>query len=482
MAKFAIDHEASSARTHKRADTVNKAGSPAFAQSDKMKLVSILLTSFVKDQYYRSESGTLKELTELIRKVDPKFSAKAAVYARNEFGMRSISHVVGGEIPALVKGEKWTKDFIDRVIHRPDDATEILAYYLTNHGKPVPNSLKKGLAKGLQKFDGYQLAKYRGDKNAVSLVDVVNLVHIKPTEKNAEALAKLIDGELKSEGTWEARISAAGKSENKETAKAEAWADLINSGKIGQFALLRNLRNIYNATDAATMDKALKLLVNEKRIKGSLILPFRYATALNESGISDTRVTRALNKALDISVSAVPKLDGKTVLAIDHSGSMGHGPGSPKYNADLLAAIMVKAFEADVVVFGSNARYVPNLNPDDSTLSLMKQIGAVSHGFATNFPAVYQTLSKKYDRVITLSDMQSWVGYSTPQAAAAEYERYYKAKPFHYNFDLQGYGTTQFPSSRIFELVGFSEKVFEIMGVLEQDKDALIKKIEEIQL
>jgi hypothetical protein len=38
---------------------------------------------------------------------------------------------------------------------------EILAYYLQNCGKKIPNSMKKGFAKAFDKFDGYQLAKWK---------------------------------------------------------------------------------------------------------------------------------------------------------------------------------------------------------------------------------------------------------------------------------------------------------------------------------
>ena len=53
--------------------------------------------------------------------------------------------------------QSWTKNFFDKVVYRVDDASEILAAYMTLHGKPIPNSLKKGLALSLGKFNGYQL-------------------------------------------------------------------------------------------------------------------------------------------------------------------------------------------------------------------------------------------------------------------------------------------------------------------------------------
>ena len=41
-------------KKNKSKKTVNRAGGQAYTQSAKMELVSILLTSFAQDQYYRS--------------------------------------------------------------------------------------------------------------------------------------------------------------------------------------------------------------------------------------------------------------------------------------------------------------------------------------------------------------------------------------------------------------------------------------------
>src|SRR4051812_41349974 len=110
--------------------TTNLAGGEAYKQTPKLELLSILLTSFIQNQYYRSAGDTLSRVRELVAsEADKKFIARAAIYARNEFGMRSISHAVAAEIAHTVKGEGWTKAFFDKVVHRPDDITEILSYY-----------------------------------------------------------------------------------------------------------------------------------------------------------------------------------------------------------------------------------------------------------------------------------------------------------------------------------------------------------------
>ena len=63
------------------------------------------------------------------------------------------------------------------------------------------NALKRGVRDAFAKFDGYQLAKYRGERSAVKLVDVVNLVHPAPTDLNRVALNQLVAGKLRSTDT-----------------------------------------------------------------------------------------------------------------------------------------------------------------------------------------------------------------------------------------------------------------------------------------
>lgn len=469
------------------ADTTNLAGGDAYTQSPKLRLASLVLTSFVTDQYYRSGDQGADELRTLLGEIDPRFAAKTAIFARNEYGMRSVSHIVAGELVHSVKGESWVKNFIEAVVRRPDDMTEIVAYYLNRYSKPLPNSLKKGLAAAFGKFDTYQLAKYRADGKAVSLVDLVNLVHPVPTQKNAEALKALVDDTLRSTETWEAKVSEAGKAEDAEEAKAEAWADLIKTRKIGYFALLRNLRNITQQAPELVPD-ACELLQDENLIRNSLVLPFRYLTALQHT--DDRAITSALSKALDISLANVPSFEGKSLVVVDHSGSMwspvARGTLRCQHVGDVFGATMYKANDSDVMVFGDTAGLVQGLNPDDSTLTLAERIGSVSHGHSTNFHAIFDQADTAYDRVFIFSDMQAWVPGMYFQTDPRESFKAYRARtgadPFVYAFDLAGYGSMQFPENKVFTLAGYSEKIFDIVKVLESDRDALLNRIEQVKL
>lgn len=453
----------------------NMAGGRAYSQSNEMELVSILLTSFANEQFYRTENDLLNRLKELIAGCDKDFVAKAAIYARTQFGMRSITHILASELAKYIGGES-AKNFYNAIVYRPDDITEIIAYHKANNGK-LSASMKKGLALSFNKFDKYQLAKYKCEGKNISLLDAARIVHPKPTEKNEEALSLLSKGELKSFDTWESELSKAGEADinEKDQFKKDVWVRLIKEKKIGYFALLRNLRNILEQAPEI-IDEALTMLCDEKLIKKSLVLPFRFTTAYQElqKNGGSSNVLRAINRAVDISLNNVPKFNGKTLVVLDVSGSMA---GKPSEIGALFTSILAKSNNADIVTFSNNAQYC-NVNLDDSTITLANSIHFSMGG--TNFSASFQILNKVYDRIIILSDMQGWIGSYSPVGAFNQYKQRTGANPFIYSFDLNSYGTLQFPENKVFCLAGFSDKIFDVMKLLEEDKNALIHKIKSI--
>ena len=166
----------------KKAKVVNKAGGKAYKESYEMQFVSLLLTSFMNDKFYETEKSTIDRMKDLIEKCDKEFCAKAIVYARREFGMRSVTHVAASILAKHISNEEWAKGFFNSVVYRVDDMTEIVSYHLSNNEK-ISNAMKRGFSVAFSKFDKYQIAKYRGENNKVKLVDVVNLIHPKYSEK-----------------------------------------------------------------------------------------------------------------------------------------------------------------------------------------------------------------------------------------------------------------------------------------------------------
>jgi len=490
--------------TAKAQRVVNRAGGEAFKQSPKLELVSLLLTSFVKDSFYESSNERLDRLDSLVNEIkDKEFLAKAGIFARNEFGMRSVTHALIADVVKHVKGEEWTKNAIFLAVRRVDDMLEILGRYVSKYGKrPIPNALKKGLAGALTKFDTYQLSKYKGERSGLSLVDLINLVHPKPPKGMEKTFETLMKGELKVAETWEAKLSNAGQEvvgikDEKEKAKKlkefkqEAWKELVESGKIGYFALLRNLRNIL-VTAPELIDRAIELLLDKARIKRELVLPFRYLTAVKVieeiGGRPSRKVVNALYDAIDIALSNVPEFSGETLVVLDDSGSMTGGWGqslknglSPIEIGSLFAAALFKANDADLMVFSDRTKYV-NANPRDSVMTIARNLVDNARAAGTDFHAPIKQMNRAYDRIVFLSDMQGWVGHTAPTTDFERYKKQYKCNPHVFSFDLNGYGDMQFPENNVYCIPGWSEKVFDLMKALEQDRNELINKIDSIDL
>ncbi|NUO00478.1 MAG: TROVE domain-containing protein [Saprospiraceae bacterium] len=479
-------------KTRKSQPVQNLAGGQAYRQDPRMELASLLLTSFAQDQFYRTAKQTFAGLEQLLGQVDAEFAAKAAVFARTEFGMRSITQVVAAELAKGASGAPWAKSFYNQIVKRPDDMLEIMAYYFGKGNKMLPNAMKKGFAQAFDRFDGYSLAKYRGENRSVKLVDVVNLVRPVPTERNAEALKNLIRGELKAIATWENKLSRVGQVAESEVEKSElkaaAWAELLQTGKLGYLALLRNLRNI--AEQAPEMlGEAARQLTDAKRIERSMVFPFQFLVAMDaieKSALTDKRIViDALNQATELALKNVPRFEGRTLVVLDDSGSMSsvqtqYANRSALQLGALFAAALYKANNADLMRFSDNASYVGK-NPADSLQGIADFLIRKARSAGTNFNAIFETASKAYDRIVILSDMQGWMQGGAPTEAFAAYRRKYDAQPTVFSFDLQGYGSLQFPESRVFALAGFSDKVFDLMRLLETDRMAMVKAIEGVE-
>lgn len=478
--------------------TINQAGGKAYQREPQTELVTHLLTSFVQDQFYRSADAGVDRLVELVAQNDPLFAAKAAIYARNEFGMRTVTHIVAAEIfrkngtlESRVAGKQWPKHFINNVVRRPDDALEIMSYYAHEVGDAMPKQLQKGTALALEKFDKYQLAKYRNADKDLKLVDLVNLTHPKAT-RPIHRLINHGDGRnnltLESPATWSNKMSQAGleakDDEQLAKAKEQVWHDFLTKKNTEYFALLRNLRNIIEQASDKDVELAASKLTDKRAIKKSLVMPFRYITAQESlqgmPGARTNQIMAAISDAIEISLENVPTMPGRTLVALDGSGSMTWGHNVIE-NAALFAATIVKSNDADLLVFDFDAQYV-TLNTHRAPLSnltsdIVRRVG----GGGTNFDSIFHTANQKYDRIITLSDEQGWAGHD-PVKAFDDYKRRTGANPSVFSWDLAGYGNTQLHESNVYLLSGFSEKAFDIMKLLDEDRNALIKKIKAIEI
>lgn len=375
MAKF------NEKKVAKQPTETNFMGEMAFKMEDKEELVSTVMTTFLHNEYYEKESDKVSRIQSLLKKVDPLFAAKLAIYARNEGNLRSVTHLVSAEIAKYIGGSEWGKRFYNKIVVRPDDMSEIVSAYAQinemkqNDIKKIPNAIKRGFKSALERLDAYQLDKYKMNNRSVSMIDLIRLFHPKGTQKNAEAFKRLVNGEslddLYETKILEKQMTKAGKDtkdstiEEKNAAKAEAISEVLDNVKgMPIMNLIRNLRNIILYAPNKVDDACAQLRIEEK-ILNSRLLPFRFATAYSEiekmtydeskkadtditfeSDIKSNELTKgqfdeckgkvldALEDALQYSVNNIPELEGNVAVLIDHSGSVrGDGGGSSRVSA-----------------------------------------------------------------------------------------------------------------------------------------------------
>ena len=466
--------------------TTNHDGHVAYAMKDKAKLVTQVLTSFFNEaKFYGDNSADMAATIRKVIATDPAFVSKLAVFARREFNMRTVSHVLAAYLAHEINGKPYTRATVKGICLRGDDATELLAFYLSTFGKPVPNSLKKGLADVLGGWDEYTLAKYKGDGKIVKMRDVLCLS--RPTPKDdaqSDMWKRLLDGKLATPVTWETELSAKGN--NKKT-----WEELIASGKMGYMAVLRNLRNMVNA-NPSNMDEVWAMIENPALVKRSRQLPFRFLSAYKSlSGMRHvgSRAYDALENAVDASIENIPKLPGTTVIAVDTSGSMS-GAVSAKSDIRCVEIGMMLGLIANRIcdnsIFYTFDDIIHKYAHSRRTGILETCVRNAAAGGGTNMSLPFQEMIRqgvKADRVIIISDNMCNSGYTwytckPVQSLADEYRRKSGNDIWVHAIDLQGYGTQQFAGPKTNIIAGWSEKVFNFILLAEQGEGTLEKTIE----
>jgi len=457
--------------------TTNIAGGKALKMGVEQELLHAVLTTFLEDKYYESADERVERIKVLIEKADPEYVAKLAYVARNEFNLRSVPVVLIGELSKIHKGDSLVRKTIEKTVVRVDDLTELVAYLDCK----LPKQVKRGIRRALYKFSPYQLAKYRGEKKKVKLVDVFNLVHPNPkfaTEEQKEAWAKLIKGELKTTGqTWESVISAS-------KDKKRDWEALVRENKLGYMALLRNLNNlIKEGVSDEVLDIAISKLTNEEEVRRSKQLPFRFVTAY-ENVVGNRKLTDAISVAMDISVENTPELKGKTLIAIDCSGSMG---GDPIKKASIFGATLAKAnVNSEVILYDTDVIEMP-ISSRIPVIDIAQRIEREAMGGGTNTSLVFSyaySKRKNYDRFIIISDSESWADFCWNGVSTQEtYNQYRKATatdPFIYAIDIEGYGTKDISSPRVTYLTGWSNRLLDFIDNFEKGESMVnyIKSIE----
>jgi hypothetical protein len=486
--------------------TVNYEGAEAYRLTSEWHLYVSVVTSSLNDTFYEDAQTRMETLREiLVCKCDPQFVAKLAVYARQKMHLRSIPLVLAVELARVHNGDGTVGKAVSQIVQRADEITELLACYQSvnkRSGEKKLNRLSKQLQTGLQcafnNFNEYQFAKYNRD-TAIKLRDALFLVHPKAKDENQQLLFnKIVENKLETPYTWETELSALGQMKfDSDKAKAAAfrakWEELIDSGKVGYMALLRNLRNILNArVSTKHINTVCATLSSPEAVRKSKQLPFRFLAAYREltkvfSGHAQ-RIQEALEIAVVTSAQNIAGFDEATrvLIACDVSGSMQCAVSAKStimlYDIGLMLGMLLKSRCKNVVsgMFGDTWQVV-NL-PNDSVLqnvdAFYQREGEV--GYSTNAYRVIQDLIRRkmpMDKIMFFTDCQLWdsTGKNTRMHTVwQEYKQMFPEAKL-YLFDLTGYGNTPLDITHkdVYLIAGWSEKIFDMLEAIDSGSDAL---------
>lgn len=464
--------------------TTTYEGGKLYKQSLENEWVNSLFSSFLEDGFYKSAEERIdnyQDLTlKMIEKYGPLFAAKAAVFARNELGMRSVANLT----MAMVNDYQFDgkRDVFARYFRRPDDVAEVFAAIESNCSKRSHGAVR-GAAKYLSGLNDYSLMKYQMSGKQYNMFDLINITHA-----TSWAIDAYKAGTLSLPNTWEVRISAAKNDEE----KFDIWADLISTSSLGYLALVRNLRNILSVSSYAAnkrdfIDEVLcPAIENERAIKKSLIFPYQIYCAyksLMDSCYNDFAVCASLDRAFRTAVSNMPTLDGKNVIVLDVSASMSQ-PISAKSNMSILevgacyAAAMVVSHSSDFdfYKFGIKAK-ICDYDADMNVFTLIRRMCDNDQcGYGTAITPVFQSFKDSYDRIFLISDMQVmdsnsyWQGCGVLDAVSAmrAYTKNYGQSHI-YSFDLATYHSCikNPDSDNITMLTALNDKVFSLLKYFE---------------
>ncbi len=385
-------------------------GAPAKVLTAEQQLRRSVLSCLLwEKEFYEDGVGIMGRIAELVPQVAAEAVAALAIEAREKMKLRHMPLLLVREMARHASHRALVAETLTRVIQRADELSEFVAIYWAGGRQPLSAQVKKGLAAAFVKFDEYALAKYDRE-GAIRLRDVLFLAHPKPqNEAQAELWKRLVDNSLATPDTWEVAVSEAGR---KVGNKREIWERLLAERKLGALALLRNLRNLYQAkvSEQLVLD-ALTAMKTER------VLPFRYLAAARVA----PQWEEALEKAMFRSLSAnANTLAGHTVLLVDVSGSMDWALSSrsemKRTDAAYGLGILLREIAEKVTVFtfSEEAKRVPARRGMALRDAMDKN---QPHG-GTNLGAALSQVEaeiKHYDRLIVITDEQSHDRVSKPR-------------------------------------------------------------------
>lgn len=381
-----------------------------------------------------------------------------AVNARGQFfNLRHVPLFLAAAMAALADTQpederKAVSQTISDVIQRADELAEFLAIYAKINGigpdelrGNLSTQVKKGLAKAFNKFNEYHFSKY-DRREGIRIRDVMFLVHPKPLPWQVDLFNKIANDQLPPADTWEVALST-GKD------KKATFERLLSENKLGDLALLRNLRLMSSVGVGKSL---IREALNRSEFKR--VLPFRFFAAAAHAPEFEPELDRALRRA----GATLEPFGGTTGILVDVSGSMdstlSERSDLTRIDAAAALAALVREVGDEVLVSTFSDKLVSV--PPRHGMALRDAIRNSQPHRNTHLYGAVQTLAthpdwKKADRVIIITDEQA-----TDKPTRGALARVGKKG---YIINVAPYKVEVFTRGHYTHINGFSERVLDFI-------------------
>lgn len=463
----------------------NRAGGSAVALNAKETLAKYVVTCTFNNTYYATGKEHLDELKDTISKIDDNtFIAKAAIYSRKTAGMK--------DMPAYLLNVLYDRDreLFTKIFDQVIDSGRMLRTFvqLARSDAFGRNLSARAMRRVFQnwfdnKSSGWLFRNSLG--NDPSFADIIKMTHVKGSN-NQDLFSYLLGKEynvnnlpqdLKAYLAWQKdrsldlpevnfRLLDSYQLSTNEWAKVMrscSWNTLrMNLATFARQGVLKNRDNLKYACEKLQSEMPKN------------VFPYEVfaAYAMNQDNLM---LANALNEVMEKSVENLPEIKGKTLVAIDVSGSMS-SKLSDKGSMQIVdvaamfgACISRKCENSRVITFDTDVQ-LDLTNPKDSILTLAKKLRA--NGGGTNISLVLDHIEKKnieVDNVIIVSDNESWADrssyFGTFGSFADKWNKMATKGMKLISIDLVPNSYTNAPTSRKNNLCvsGFNDSVWEVI-------------------
>lgn len=477
-------------------NATNDAGGRAYAMSIEHTLAQMSVTGCLNDTYYVTAETQLNKLKEFCDKCSTEWIARVAIYARQFGFMKDVPTFLVAYLSN--RPEKALFNFaFDKVIDNVSMARNFCQIIRSGAvgRKSMGTSPKRAVARLFNRL-GANRVFYQALGNEPSIEDVIKLCHPKPGNAEMDALyGYLLGKEYRTEHlasdivAFEKFKANGGTIPHCDFRRLTAlnltdtqWT-LIGYGMTwNQLRMNLNTLARHNCYNEAFTAYVVAKLKDPEAIQRAKVLPFAIYNAIEHLDASvPNSVKLALGWCLDASLMNAPTFDGKTLVLVDGSGSMGCaitgrcGGATSTLTCNAAASYFAGSLfkrnpdNVAVGIFDTAAKMI-HLNPRDSIESIINSITTLGGGTDTACGIRLAQTNPQYDNILMISDNESWFdgcngGYRNTTATAKEWAKYRALHPGAklVCWDIVPNGTIQVKNDKsIMNIGGFTETAYDL--------------------